>query len=53
MIGLQNYNGLLELEVRPKMTDLERISIMHNIFIYELTTKLPEIKADQNSTKLP
>ena len=50
---MQNYNGLLGLELRSKMTDLGRIFIMHNMFICELTVKALEIKADQNSTKLP
>ena len=34
------------------MTDLGRVSIMHIILTQELIAKVPEIKADQNSTKL-
>jgi len=35
------------------MTDLGQISIMYIIFVFELIAKVPKIKADQNSTKLP
>ena len=35
------------------MINLGRISITHIILIYELIARVPEIKADQNSKKLP
>ena len=51
---MQNYNGLLGLELGPRMTCLGQKSIMHIILIYELIAKVPEIKVDevvQNSPK--